>query len=120
MYKLLLIEPVPYNSDGKGLIKNRILFAPGVIFPLLAAMLPKNWEVETIYESVENIDFNTNADLIGLNAMGIAIFRALDIAQEFKKKGKVVFIGGYMASKKPDYVLKSFDSGVIGDAENSI
>lgn len=119
MYKLLLIEPTPYNSDGKGLIKNRVLFAPGVIFPLLAAMLPKNWEMEAIYESVENIDFNADADLIGLNAMGIAIFRAMDVAQEFKKKDKVVFIGGYMASMNPDYVLKAFDSVVIGDAEIS-
>jgi radical SAM superfamily enzyme YgiQ (UPF0313 family) len=119
MNKLLLIEPTLYNADGKGLIKHKVLFAPGVIFPLLAAMLPKNWEVETIYETVENIDFNANADLIGLNAMGHSIFRAMDIAQEFKKKGKVVFIGGYMASMNPDFVLKAFDSVVIGDAEIS-
>jgi len=116
---LLLIEPTLYNSDGKGLIKHRVLFAPGVIFPLLAAMSPKNWEVETIYESVENIDFDTKADLVGLNAMGHAIFRAMDIAREFKKKGKIVFIGGYMASMNPDFVLEIFDSVIIGDAEIS-
>lgn len=119
MYKLLLIEPTFYRSDGEELIKHKKLFVSGVIFPLLAAMLPKNWEVEIIYESVENIDFDTDADLIGLNAMGHAVFRSMDIAQEFKTKGKIVFIGGYMASMNPDFVLKAFDSVVIGDAEIS-
>ena len=65
MYKLLLIEPTLYNADGTGLIKHKVLFAPGVIFPLLAAMLPKNWEMETIYETVEDVDFDSDADLIG-------------------------------------------------------
>jgi radical SAM superfamily enzyme YgiQ (UPF0313 family) len=51
--------------------------------------------------------------------MGHAIFRAMDIAKEFRKRGKIVFMGGYMASILPEFVQDSCDSVVIGDGELS-
>jgi len=117
MYKILFIQPTQYSSDGKTLCKQKKIFLPGLVFPLLAALTPDNWQVEVKIEVIDEIDFDSNADLIGIGAMGHATFRGIKIAQEFKKRGKIVFFGGYMASLVPDYVLKYVDGVIIGDAE---
>jgi len=118
MPKLLLIQSSQYGLNG-GLIKQKKLYLPGLVFPLLGAMLPENWEVEIRLEVIEDIDFDSDADLIGIGAMGHAIFRAFDLAREFKKRGKIVFMGGYMASMIPEMALEIANSVVIGDAEIS-
>ncbi|MCK9400219.1 MAG: B12-binding domain-containing radical SAM protein [Bacteroidales bacterium] len=100
-------------------MKQKKLYLPGLVFPLLAAMAPKYWDVEVRLEVIEDINFDTDADIIGIGAMGHAIFRAFDLAGEFKKRGKIVFMGGYMASMIPELALKFADSIVIGDAEIS-
>lgn len=118
MPKVLLIQSSQYFSNGD-IVKQKKLYLPGLVFPLLAAMAPKNWEVEIKLEVIDEINFDTDADLIGIGAMGHAIYRAFDLASEFKKRGKIVFMGGYMASMIPEIALKSVDSIVIGDAEIS-
>jgi radical SAM superfamily enzyme YgiQ (UPF0313 family) len=118
MPKLLLIQSSQYGLKT-GLIRQKKLYLPGLVFPLLAAMLPDSWEVEIKLEVIDDVDFNTDADLVGIGAMGHAIFRAFDLAREFKKRGKTVFMGGFMASMIPEIVLEVADSVVIGDAEIS-
>jgi len=118
MPKVILIQSSQYFSDGD-IVKQKKLYLPGLVFPLLAAMAPQNWDVEVKLEVIEDINFDTDADIVGIGAMGHAIFRAFDLAAEFKKRGKIVFMGGYMASMIPEFALKYADSIVIGDAEIS-
>ena len=119
MPKVILIQPTQYGTKtGKPLKQNRI-YLPGLALPLLASLTPENWEVKIIIEVVDQIDFDEEADLIGIGAMGHAIFRAMDIASEFRKRGRKVFMGGYMVSILPDYVKNYCDSVVIGDGELS-
>ncbi|MBN2286648.1 MAG: B12-binding domain-containing radical SAM protein [Tissierellales bacterium] len=117
MKKILLIQSTPYDRN-KRLIKKKKLYFVGLAMPLLAAMTPADWEVEIILETIEDIPFDTDADLIGIGGMGHAIVRSLDIATEFKKRGKTVIMGGYMASLMPEEAKKYCDSVLIGDAEN--
>ncbi len=120
MYKVLLIQPTQYSSSGKKtLCKQKRIYLPALVFPLLSSLTPSNWTLETCIEVIEDVDFNTDADLIGIGAMGHSTFRGIHIAKKFKEKGKTVFFGGYMASINPDYVLQSSDSVIIGDAERS-
>ncbi len=118
MPKLLLVQSSQYGLNGR-LIKQKKLFLPGLVFCLLASMLPENWEVEVRLEVIDDVDLDTDADLVGIGAMGHAIYRAFDLAREFKKRGKIVFMGGYMASMIPELALEVVDSIVIGDAEIS-
>ena len=117
MPKILFIQPTQYSEDGTGLIKQRRLYLPGLAFPHLAAITPKHWQVEVCLEVIEAVPFDTNADIIGIGAMGQAVMRAKEIAQEFRRRGKTVVMGGYMPSMIPDFVDKVCDSVVIGDAE---
>lgn len=119
MPRLLLIQPTQYSGDGRRLVKQRRLHLPGLAFPLLAALAPKHWEVEITLELIEEVDFDHPADLVGIGAMGHSIFRGMEIAREFRHRGKPVFFGGSMASLVPGLLAEVADSVVIGDAEIS-
>jgi len=116
MKTILLIQPTPYDNEGK-LIKKKKLYFVGLALPLLAALTPKEYEVKIILETIEQVDFDSDADIIAISSMGHAVVRTLDIAKEFKKRGKTVILGGYMVSLMPEEAKKYCDAVVVGDAE---
>ncbi|MFZ5969888.1 MAG: B12-binding domain-containing radical SAM protein [Bacillota bacterium] len=116
MKKLLLIQSTPYDSNRKPIKKSKLYFV-GLAMPLLAALTPRDWDVEIVLETIEDIPFDTDADLIAIGSMGHAIIRTIDIAVEFKKRGKTVILGGYMASLMAEEARRYCDSVIIGDAE---
>jgi len=118
MPKILFIQPTQYAESGK-LCKQKKINLPGLAFPLLAAYTPKNWDVELLIEVVDEINFESDADIVGIGTMGHATFRGLEIAAEFKKRGKIVVMGGYMASIAYTEAMKYVDSVIVGDAEIS-
>jgi radical SAM superfamily enzyme YgiQ (UPF0313 family) len=118
MPKILFIQPTQY-ADGGSLCKQKRIYLPGLVFPLLAAMTPRQWEVEVRLEVVDDIDFDSDADIVGIGTMGHATLRGIHIAREFRKRGKTVVMGGYMASLIPSYLRNEVDSVVVGDAEIS-
>lgn len=115
-HKLLLIQPTFYDRHGKLLKKNRLYFV-GLGLPILAALSPKEWQVDICMEVIEDIPWDTDADVVGIGSMGHGVIRTLDIAREFRKRGKTVILGGYMASLMPEEAIKYCDSVVVGDAE---
>ena len=116
--KILLIQPTPYDQNGK-LVKKSKLYFVGLALPLLAALTPKGYEVELCYETIEDVPFDTDADLIGISSMGHAVMRTIDIAKKFRELGKTVVLGGYMVSLMPEEAKKYGDSVMIGDAEET-
>lgn len=116
MKKILLIQPSPYDQNHKPIKKKKLYFV-GLALPLLAAMTPKDYEVEIILEILEDIPWDTDADLIGISSMGHGVIRSIDIAKGFKEKGKTVIMGGYMVSIMAEEATKYCDAVVVGDAE---
>ena len=116
--KILLIQASQYSRENT-LCKQKKIFVPGLLFPHLAAMTPEGWEVETVIEIIEDVPFDTDAVLIGIAAMGHAIFRAREIALEFRRRGKTVVFGGYMAFLAPSFIADCADSIIYGDAEKA-
>lgn len=114
--KILFIQPTPYDPQ-KRLIKKKKLYFVGLALPLLAALTPDEWEVEICLETIEEIPFSTDAEVIAISSMGHAVIRTIDLAKSFKEKGKTVLLGGYMVSLMPEEAKKYCDSVIIGDAE---
>lgn len=114
--KILFIQPTIYDERGKPVKKHKLYFV-GMAYPLLAAMLPNDWECEICLETIENVPYDTDASVIGIGGMGHAANRSKDIALEFKKRGKTVIMDGPMASLAPELAKQYFDSVVVGDAE---
>ena len=73
-------------------IKQSKLYLPGLVFPFLASFVPSHWEVQVKLEIIDEVNFDSDADLVGIGAMGHAVFRAFDIAREFRKRQKTVFV----------------------------
>ena len=60
-----------------------------------------------------------DADIIALTAMTPQAPRAYQIADEFRRRGKTVVMGGFHASNLPDEALAHVDAVVVGEGELS-
>lgn len=114
--KILLIQPTIYDNNNR-LVKKDKLYFIGLTMPLLAAECGDDWKAEICIETIEEIPWDTECDLIGIGSMGHSIIRGIEIANEFKKRGKTVVMGGYMASLVSKEVKQYCDSVLVGDAE---
>ncbi|MBI5236156.1 MAG: B12-binding domain-containing radical SAM protein [Deltaproteobacteria bacterium] len=111
-----IIEPSSYGMDGK-LIRNPRMWITGLTAIHLAALTPDSHNVSVCNEIIDRIDFDEDVDVAALSAMGPQIFRAIEIAGEFRKRGVKVIIGGYQASFSQDFVDPHVDSIIVGEAE---
>ncbi len=93
------------------------VFLRTLTLPVLAALTPSSIEVKITDERTEAIDYESNADLIGLTYLTADAYRAYRIADEFRKRGKFVVMGGPHASVLPQEAIHHADSVVIGEAE---
>jgi len=116
MKKILLIQPSPYDREGRPVKKKKLYFV-GLAMPLLAALTPKDYQVEICLETIEEVPFDTDAKMVGISTMGHGVHRSIDLAKEFKRRGKTVILGGYMASLMKEEALKYCDALVVGDGE---
>lgn len=112
--KLLLINPV--NELRSGLVKNILSRYPPLSLGIIASLTPENWEIEILDENFEKFEFR-QADFVAITSFTASAYRAYQIAEEYRKKGVKVVMGGIHASMLPDEALKYVDSVVVGEAE---
>jgi len=87
----------------------------------VAAAMPLSVTTRINDEEVEPIDFDTDADVIGISFMTFNAPRAYEIADRFRKeKNKTVIFGGYHPTFMPDEAIKHADAICIGEAENNV
>ncbi|MBI4859868.1 MAG: B12-binding domain-containing radical SAM protein [Candidatus Riflebacteria bacterium] len=115
--KVLLISPTTPLAGGR-VYKERRVYTPALSLPLLAALTPPHWDVQICYETVEEIPWDTDAQVVGLSTMGHSLWRAFEIADEFRKRSKHVVLGGTIVSLIPDYCQARCDTVFAGDAES--
>jgi radical SAM superfamily enzyme YgiQ (UPF0313 family) len=87
--------------------------------PYVAAMTPPEHQVRIIDDRHQKIDFDTDADLIGISFLTPMAPRAYEIADEFRRRGKTVVMGGIHASAAPDEALEHCDAVVVGEADGT-
>ena len=121
--KILLVFPrlehgsTTYRDKGSW---NQIVFGyPIITLPHIAAITPKKHNVKIVNENFENIDFNEDADLVGITCYTMTAPRVYEIADEFRRRGKIVILGGYHPTAMPDEAKQHADSIVLGMAEAS-
>jgi radical SAM superfamily enzyme YgiQ (UPF0313 family) len=83
----------------------------------VAALAPADWHIKICEEGVEPIDFDSDADYIGLTGKVIQGQRMVEVADAFRARGKTVLIGGPHASLSPNAVRDHCDILVIGELE---
>ena len=113
--KLLLINPV--SEFRRGFLRSESTKYPPLVYGILAALTPDNWEIEILDENFVDFDFR-EADLVGLTGYTSSIFRAYEIAAVYREKNIPVVIGGIHVSMVPDEATQYADSVVVGEAES--
>ncbi|UCH96993.1 MAG: B12-binding domain-containing radical SAM protein [Candidatus Aminicenantes bacterium] len=111
--KILLISPCinPDTKTPKGTMM------PQLSLHLLHGLTPTEYLVKIVEEELEDIHFDEECDLVGITCMTGNAPRAYFIAEQFRKRGKKVVLGGVHPTILPDEALKYADSVAIGEAE---
>lgn len=112
--KILFISP----GWEKGRLWGELAFKfPTLSLASIAAVTPPEWDVALLDDNFEKIDYASDADIIALTAMTPQAPRAYMIADEFRRRGKTVVMGGFHASNMPDEALNHVDAVVVGEGE---
>lgn len=121
--KILLVFPkIEHGATSisdKGAWTSIVFGYPIITLPHLAAITPDKYEIELINENYETLDFDHDADLIGITTYTMTAPRVYEIADEFRRRGKKVVLGGYHVTAMPQEAIQHADSIVLSWAENT-
>jgi radical SAM superfamily enzyme YgiQ (UPF0313 family) len=115
MKRILLVNPAHRGTLHSNI---KVLAIPPLSLAMIARYTPEDYEVRIVDEFVEDLDFDTSADLVGITCMTPLAPRAYEIAGEFRKRGIPVVMGGIHASYRTDEALRYVDAVCVGEAEN--
>ncbi len=96
---------------------NKKCVFPNLSLPTVAGLTPREHEVVLMDENVEPIDLDVQADIIGLTGYVIHKRRILELAAEFRRRGKFVVAGGPLASLCPEDLRDKVDVIFVDEAE---
>ncbi|MGE5277377.1 MAG: B12-binding domain-containing radical SAM protein [Acidobacteriota bacterium] len=97
-------------------LKKKCVF-PNLSLPTVAGITPPEHEVILCDENVEPVDYDTDADIVGLTGYVIHAQRIFEMAEEFRRRGKFVVAGGPMASLCPERLRDKVDVVFVDEAE---
>jgi len=92
---------------------------PNLSLPTVAGLTPRQHEIVLCDENVEEIDFDRDADIVGITGYVIHRRRILEIAAEFRRRGKFVVVGGPYATLCAEEIAPLVDVVFTGEAEES-
>ncbi len=92
---------------------------PNLSMPTVAGMTPREHDIVLCDENVGEIDFDVDADIVGVTGYIVHKQRMLEIATEFRRRGKFVVLGGPYASLCPEELRGQCDVLFVDEAEET-
>jgi len=92
---------------------------PNLSMPTVAGLTPRDNEIILCDENVEDIDFDIEADIIGVTGYIVHKQRMLEIIAEFRERGRFVVVGGPYASLCPEELRGTCDVLFVDEAEET-
>lgn len=105
----------PYHPTNVKIFSK--VYMSQLTLPVLAGLIPSDAEVSITDENVQAIDFEKPIDLVCITTLTPSAPRAYQIADEFKKRGVTVVLGGVHATLLPGEASAHADAVVVGEAE---
>ena len=90
---------------------------PNLSTTLLAALTPPGHEIAIHDESIAPLDFDEACDLVAITAMTPLAPRGYEIADEYRRGGIQVVMGGMHPTWLPEEAITHCDAVVIGEAD---
>lgn len=113
---LLLIAPAFVDEKRRGM-QGKAFQLPPLSLAAVASATPEHVNIKILDEAIEPIDYNYPADLVGITVLTRFAPRAYEIADNFRRRGIKVVLGGLHPSALPEEAIKHADAVVIGEAE---
>jgi radical SAM superfamily enzyme YgiQ (UPF0313 family) len=102
------------------LISSKLLLFPWPLnLPILSALTPEKHSVEIIEASPRDINFDEKYDIVGITFTTQCSQWAYEMADDFRKRGTFVVLGGWHASALPEEAKQHADVVFIGEAEET-
>jgi radical SAM superfamily enzyme YgiQ (UPF0313 family) len=114
--KIYLVSPSHYAPDGST-HKTTRYWTSGTTLPYLKRLTPTEHDVMMVDELFYDVDLESDADVVGLTAMGPQVARAYDLADHFRARGRKVVLGGTWVTLTAEESLAHADAVVAGEAE---
>jgi radical SAM superfamily enzyme YgiQ (UPF0313 family) len=114
--KMTLIEPAMIKKPS-GLSEKPIFCFQPLALGVLAGLTPPYVEVEVIDDRFETIDYTSRRDLVAISVRTFNARRAYQIADEFRRGGTPVILGGHHVSLLPEEAGQHADAVFVGEAE---
>jgi len=92
---------------------------PNLSMPTVAGLTPAEHEVTLCDENVEEIDFEVDADVVGVTGYIVHRPRMFEIIDKFRRRGRFVVVGGPFASLCPEELRGRCDVLFIDEAEET-
>ena len=100
--RILLVNPLPslslYSWPEVGDVTGHPAYIMNIAPPTLAALAPPEVDITIVDEAVEPVSFEGDWDLVGVTGYLTQMRRMCEIAGEFRRRGRLVAIGGPYAS----------------------
>lgn len=115
---------ITFVLPGMGKKKNEKYLSTWLMEPLtiavLNALIPDTYQREFYDDRIEQINYDTDTDLVLITAETYTAKRAYHVASEFRRRGKVVIMGGYHITLCPDEAENYANAIIVGNAERVI
>lgn len=92
--------------------------APSLALLTLASLTPRRHRVHIEDENVSCLSLDDKPDLVGITVNVGTSSRAYEIADQYRRRGVKVILGGIHVSANPSEALRHADSVCIGEAED--
>jgi radical SAM superfamily enzyme YgiQ (UPF0313 family) len=111
--QILLVSPRSEFPD----VTPRWLRIPQLSLLILKSLTPFEFHVTIVEEELSPVPLDKDWDLVGITVMTATAFHAYRLADEFRKRGVRVVLGGMHVSMMPQEAMNHCDAVVVGEAE---
>ncbi len=113
--KVTFILPAIGKKPGQKYLKSWLM--EPLTIAVLNALLPEDCQREFFDDRIEAIRYDTDTDVVFITVETYTARRAYAIAEEFRRRGKTVVLGGYHVTLCPEEAAQHADTLVLGNAD---
>jgi radical SAM superfamily enzyme YgiQ (UPF0313 family) len=117
-FKKFLEDHASLRDELKGHVIGDYTMPPSLALPIIAALTPGSVEINLTDENISRVDLDEKIDLAVISCFTPQARRAYEIADEFRKRGTQVVIGGIHPTAMPEEALLHADAVCVGEVED--
>lgn len=93
------------------------LGSPSLGIASLASVTPPEWDIDFRDDRLEDVGLDDDVDLVAISCFTPSGRRAMELADEFRARGRAVVMGGIFPTTVTDEASEHADAVVVGEGE---